>query len=114
MIVMATTTAMLWTATATGVQAAGHKSDPSCSVSPSAVTVGQSYTVTAVGLPTNTPLNLFITDLAGTNAVPLGSSATGSYSLKESSPVAGMTTYKFTGVVKSNMTVYATCSVSVS
>ena len=93
--------------------AAPHK-DPPCSISPSAVAVGQMYVVSVAGLPALSPINLVVANAQGTTASPLGSTPDGTFNLSEMSPVAGTTSYQFTGPFKnSNTTVYASCSVSV-
>lgn len=90
-----------------------HKSDPSCSINPNPAAVGATYVVSATGLPSLSPINLFVTDPLGTVVgSPLGGTADGTFALDESSALAGTTTYEFTGPVKVNNTqVYATCSV---
>jgi hypothetical protein len=105
---------MLYGGLATVAHAAPRKADPPCSINPSSVVVGQSYTVSASGLPTMTPLNLFVTNALGTTGTPLGSSTTGTFNWTDSTTVTGTTTYEFTGVVKNNTTVYSSCSVTVS
>jgi len=96
------------------IAAASHKSDPGCSVSPSAVGVDEGYVVSAWGLPTRTAINLWVTENGVTTGSPLGGAWDGTFNLGESSSVAGTTTYAFSGPTKNHMTVYATCSVSVS
>jgi hypothetical protein len=107
----------LLTATATGASASGggKHSDPPCTINPSSASVGQSYTVTASSLPTNTALNLSVTDANGTSVGPLGSTSDGTMMLSESSSVAGTVTYQFLGAIKNNgATVYSSCSLNVS
>ena len=94
--------------------ASPRKSDPPCTVNPSAVSVGEGYVVSVSGLPTDTPINLWITDSSGTVGYPLGGTPDGTFNLSEGSSNPGTTSYAFSGVVKHNMTVYSTCSVSVS
>jgi hypothetical protein len=106
--------AMFYGGMMTRAHAAPRKVDPPCSVSPSTVVAGQSYTVNVSGLPTMTPLNLFITNTYGTTGTPLGSSATGTFNWTDSTTVTGTTTYEFTGVVRNNTTVYSSCTVTVS
>jgi len=91
------------------------KKDPSCSISPSSAAVGQTYIVGASGLPTGIAINLWVTDPTGnTSGSPLGSTGDGTFNLNESSPVAGTTTYEFTGLIRNNTQIYATCSVTIS
>jgi hypothetical protein len=91
-----------------------HKSDPTCSISPSPADVGAIYVVSVTGIPTDTAINIWVTDSTGTVGRPLGSTPDGTFNLNESSQVAGTTTYSFSGPVKNNMQVYATCSVDAS
>jgi hypothetical protein len=97
------------------IAAASHKADPGCSVSPSAPTVGSTYTVAAWGLPTGRALNLWVTDPAGTvTGTPIGSTSDGTFTINGSAPSAGTWTYTFKGADKNNPAttpVYATCSV---
>jgi hypothetical protein len=87
----------------------------SCSVSPGSVAVGVSYVVSASGLPTETAINLWVTDPAGnTVGRPLGSTPDGSFNLNEASSSSGTWTYAFSGPTKQNTTVYASCSVTAS
>ncbi len=111
-IVTIMTVAMLCMGMATGVQAASHKLDPPCSISPSPAAVGQTYVVSVSGLPTSTAINLWVTDPSGqTTGSPLGSTPDGTFNLNESSSSAGTWTYAFSGPTKNNTVVYATCSV---
>jgi hypothetical protein len=92
-----------------------QQSSASCSVNPNPASVGQSYVVSASGLPIGTAINLWVTDPSG-NAVgsALGSTADGTANLTESSSSAGTWTYTFSGPSKNNpaaMAVYASCSV---
>lgn len=103
--------------------AAVHK-DPSCTVTPSAVAMNQSFTVSAVGLP-NSQVNLVRKYPNGNiETMPITTSAGGTFTLSQSSadsvlPSAqtGTYTYLFVGRVKwpagTYSTTYATCSVSV-
>jgi hypothetical protein len=88
----------------------------SCSVNPGSVAVGDWYVVSASGLPTDTAVNLWVTDPSGgTVGRPLGSAPDGTFNLNESSSSAGVWTYTFSGPTKTNNTaVYATCSVTAS
>ena len=113
MVLALAAAAMLWTGVATGAQAASHKSDPSCSISPNPAAVGQTYVVSATGLPTDTTLNLWMTAPSGAmTGTPLGTVASGAISLSTSSPSAGTWTYQITGT--NVQKVYAGCSVLVS
>jgi hypothetical protein len=90
-------------------------SDPPCSINPNPVSVDQTYVVSVSGLPTDTAINLWVTDPSGnTVGSPLGSAPTGSFDLNESSSSAGTWTYTFSGPTKQKTTVYASCSVSAS
>jgi hypothetical protein len=100
--------------TVTTAGAAPRPSSGACSIAPSTVSVGQVYVLSATGLPSLSPINLFVTDALGTVGRPLGSTPDGTFALNEASAVAGTTTYQFTGLVRRHTAVYATCSVSVS
>jgi hypothetical protein len=117
-ILTVTTAAMLCAGMATGAQAASHKSDPTCSISPNPAAVGQTYVVSATGLPTSTAVNLWVTDPKGNTAgSPLGSTGDGTFNLEESSSFAGTWTYTFSGPTKNNpgtTVIYASCSVNAS
>ncbi len=92
------------------------KKDPPCSINPSPVSVGQTYVVSASGLPIGTAVNLWVTDPSGnTSGSPLGSTPDGSFNLNESSSSAGKWTYTFSGPTKNNnTTMYSSCSVDAS
>ena len=102
-----------------GGNSGGHSgpqpSNSSCSVNPSSAAVDQTYVVSASGLPTDTAVNLWVTDPSGvTNGSPLGSTPDGTFAMNESSSSAGTWTYTFSGPTKNNpdaTTVYASCSV---
>ena len=93
------------------------KRDPSCSVSPNSAGVGQTYVVSAWGLPTGIAVNVWVTDPGGnTSGSPLGSTGDGTFALNESSGSAGTWKYTFSGPTKNNpatTAVYASCSVDV-
>jgi hypothetical protein len=113
--IAAATAGLLFAGLAGSAHAAPKKGDPPCIINPSPVTVGQTYVVSASGIPTDTAINLVVTNANGTTGSPLGSTPDGTFHLGESSPVAGTTSYAFTGPVKTNgTTVYSTCSVQVS
>jgi hypothetical protein len=111
---IATVAAVLLVAPAVAAKG-GHAADPPCSISPSPAAVGQTYVVSASGLPTSGAINLWITDPNGnTSGSPLGSAPTGLFVLNESSSFAGTWTYTFSGPTKNNpntTVVYARCSV---
>jgi len=105
--------------------ATAGKPDPACSASPNAVSLNQSYTVSAWGLPTGgSAVNMIVTYPNGTT---LTSSVTvasdGTYTLTQSSANAmpaeqtGSYTYEFVGKIRwpqgaFNQS-YATCSIHV-
>ena len=92
--------------------ASRRHSDPPCTVSASSVAVGETYWLSASGLPTGIAINLWVNDATGTSGSPLGSTTDGTFRMQESSRVAGTTTYAFSGPTKQNSTfVYSTCSV---
>jgi hypothetical protein len=98
-----------------GSSAKSRHSDPPCSISPNPASVGQTYVVSVAGLPTDTAINLWVTDPSGnTVGSPLGSAPDGTFNLNEASPSAGKWTYTFSGPTKNNpnnTAVYASCSV---
>ncbi len=103
--------------------AAVHR-DASCTVTPSAVAMNQSFTVSAVGLP-NSQVSLVRKYPNGNiETMPISVASGGTFTLTQSSadsvlPSAqsGTYTYLFVGRVKwpagTYSTTYATCSVSV-
>jgi hypothetical protein len=96
------------------IAAASHRAtDSACAVNPSWADVGETYVVSAWGLPTGIAINLWVTENGVTTGSPLGSTVEGTFNLDESSQTAGITTYAFSGPTKKNMTVYGTCTVSV-
>lgn len=91
-------------------------SGATCSVTPALATVGVPYTVSVSGLPTGSPIYLWISNISGDlTTTYLGTTSTGSFTLTESASSIGMWSYQFTGPQKSsNTAIYATCSVSVN
>lgn len=92
--------------------ASHHASDSGCSVNPASADVGETYVVSAWGVPTGTAVNLWVTVDGVTTGSPLGSTPDGTFNLNESSATAGVTTYTFSGPTRKHMAVYGTCSVS--
>ena len=93
---------------------AQSRSDRSCSIDRNPARLGQTFVVNALGLPTNTAMNLLITDPNGdTQASPIGSTPDGTLNLNESPSLPGITTYTFSGSFKKKTTIYASCSVLV-
>jgi hypothetical protein len=87
----------------------GQRKDPACSVSPNPSPVGETHVVSVSGLPTDTAINLWVTDASGTVGRPLGSTPEGSFALEESSRFVGTTIYQFSGPERGNMKIYSTC-----
>src|SRR5881396_2474193 len=56
-----------------GGGAGGQRKDPACSVNPNPSPVGDTYVVSVSGLPTDTAINIWVTDASGTVGRPLGS-----------------------------------------
>lgn len=110
--------AMLFAAVGTGSASArkGGGGGASCSVTPAPAVVGVPYTVSVSGLPTNSSIYLWISNLHGDlTMTSLGTTSTGSFTLTESASFGGIWSYQFTGPQRSSNTViYATCSVSVN
>jgi hypothetical protein len=92
-----------------------RKADPPCTISPSPAPVGSNYWLSVSGLPTGTPINLWVTDPSGhMSGSPLGSTGDGTFNMIESSDSAGTWTYTFAGPTKNNWDatpIYASCSV---
>jgi hypothetical protein len=101
--------------TAVAAKPPSRKADPPCTISPSPAAVGQNYVLSVSGLPTGTPINLWVTDPSGhMSGSPLGSTGDGTFTMFESSSSAGTWTYAFAGATKNNWDatpIYATCSV---
>jgi hypothetical protein len=97
-----------------GTAASHHKTaDPNCSITQDTAG-GSTYLLSAWGIPTSTAINLWVTDPNGsTTGSPLGATPDGTFNTNESSSFDGTWTYTFSGPVRHNMDVYATCSVSV-
>jgi hypothetical protein len=101
---------------AIGSRTVSARKDPACTISPAPAAVGQPFTVSVSGLPTNSPIYLWVTDAAGGNLTSalLGTTSTGSFNLSETAGTPGTWSYQFTGPLKSsNTAVYSTCAVSV-
>jgi hypothetical protein len=101
--------------------AGAAKRDPACSVSPSSVSSGVSYTVSARGLPGGN-VNLIATVPDGTTMTSAIDPSNGSWSSTYTAPnwngETGVYTYMFVGKVTwpagTYNQLYATCSVQVS
>ena len=101
--------------------AGAAKRDPACSVSPSSVSSGQSYTVSAHGLPGGN-VNLIAAVPDGTTMTsaidPSNGGWSGTYSAPGWNGETGTYTYTFVGKITwpagTYNQVYATCSVQVS
>src|SRR2546425_9975895 len=86
---------------------AQSRSDRSCSIDRNPARLGQTFVVNALGLPTNTAMNLLITDPNGdTQASPIGSTPDGTLNLNESPSLPGITTYTFSGSFKKKTPIY--------
>jgi hypothetical protein len=83
-----------------------------CSVTPGSASIGATYVVSAWGLPTNSAINIWVTEGGTTTGRPLGGTPDGTFNLSQASWSAGVTTYAFSGPAKPHTKVYATCSVS--
>ena len=95
------------------IAAASHHDVASgCSVSTASADVGETYMVSAWGIPTGTAINLWVTEDGVTTGSPLGSTPDGTFNLSMSSQSAGVTTYTFTGPTRKHMAVYGSCTVS--
>jgi hypothetical protein len=82
-----------------------------CNVTPSPALVGQPFTVSVSGLPTNSPIYLWISNLHGDLTMSyLGTTATGTVTVTETASFGGIWSYQFTGPQKAkNTAIYATC-----
>lgn len=94
--------------------ASRRPSHPPCTIGASSVAVGETYLLGVSGLPTGLAINLWVTDSTGTTVTPIGSTSDGTFNFQESSKVAGITSYAFTGPTKQKTTTYSTCSVTAS
>jgi len=98
---------------ATAAFARTPKHNPSCTIIPDPAEPG-AYVMRVSGLPTATALNVWITDPDGNIAgAPLGTTPDGTFNFKlngSSSPPGA--TYTFSGRVKKNTAIYASCSLS--
>jgi hypothetical protein len=111
------TGAVLTIAMAFGVaQASGRTADGRCWTQPGAANVGQTVEIWAVGLPTKTALNVFVTDAHGTYGWPVGVQPAGTIEAVRFVPnAAGSSTIRITGPEHpNNVKVYATCGMDVS
>jgi hypothetical protein len=89
-----------------------HATNSGCDVSAASADVGETYIVSAWGIPTGTGVNIWVTDPNGsTVGRPLGTTLDGTFNLEESSAFGGTWTYAFSGPTKNHMTMYGTCSV---
>jgi hypothetical protein len=101
--------------------AGAAKRDPACSASPSSVSSGEGYTVSAHGLPGGN-VNLIVAAPDGARMTSSIATSNGSYSRYDEAPVwngeTGSYTYAFVGKVTwpagTYNQLYATCSVQVS
>jgi hypothetical protein len=101
--------------------ASASKRDPACSVNPSSVGLGESYTVSAHGLPGGN-VNLIVAVPDGTTMTSAISPSNGTWSGTYTAPSwngeTGTYTYTFVGKVTwpagTYSTVYATCSAQVN
>jgi hypothetical protein len=101
--------------------AGAAKRDPACSASPSTVSMGASYTVSAHGLPGGN-VNLIVTVPDGTTMTsaidPSNGSWSGAYTAPSWNGEAGTYSYRFVGKVAwpagTYNTVYATCSAQIN
>jgi hypothetical protein len=101
--------------------AVAAKRDPACSITPSTVDVGQSYTVSAHGLPGGN-VNLIVTAPDGATMTSAISTSNGNWSVTYTAPVwngeTGSYTYTFVGKVTwpagTYNQLYAVCSTDVS
>jgi hypothetical protein len=87
--------------------AGAAKPDPACSIAPNAVSVDQSYTLSAWGLPAGSAVNLIVTYPNGLKVTgPVSVAANGTYTLTQSSANAmpaeqtGTYGYQFVGKVR--------------
>lgn len=99
----------------TGYAGRGH-GDPSCTANPNPVAVGQSFTLSAIGLPTTDPVYLIVQSPSGGSSVQalawLGPN--GSWSATEADSEAGLWTYTFSGLMQNKKYgAVATCTVRV-
>jgi hypothetical protein len=99
--------------------ASANKPDPHCSIAPNQVAVGQTYAVSASGLPNGGSLNMVVTYPNGNKVTSPITSTNGSYwGQAVAGTDAGTYTYAFVGKVSwpsgDSNKLYATCSMQVS
>jgi hypothetical protein len=99
----------------------GHQTlaaDPACSINPTPAAVDQAYTVSAIGLPTTSPVWLIVKAPSGqSNVSQVDVNSDGTWSGAKTSSQVGTWTYTFSGEIASNKNMYgvvATCSAQVS
>ncbi|MEP6892809.1 MAG: hypothetical protein ABI927_03420 [Gaiellaceae bacterium] len=101
---------------------ANKPADAQCWSTPNQIAVGDSYSVTASGLPTNSPLNLVVFYPDGSRLTTPATSTDGAYSLQSSgssiqAAQAGSYSFKFVGKVSWPSGTwnkeYASCSMQV-
>jgi hypothetical protein len=111
--VIATVAAALLVAPAV---AAKHTTDPPCSANPNPVAVGQSFTLSASGLPTVDPVWLIIQPPTGSSTVSeISVSPDGTWSGAPVAEEAGTWTYTFSGLMKNKKYgTVATCTEQVN
>jgi hypothetical protein len=95
-----------------GLVGAARPAAAGCAVSPVTADVGETYVVSAWGLPTNSAINIWVTEGGVTIGRPLGGTSDGTFNLNEYSSMPGVATYAFSGPTRPNTKVYASCSVS--
>ena len=123
-LVLPTVAAMSVLIAAVATATAGRP-EPPCSVSPGQVTLDQTWTLSAAGLPTNTTVNLVTTYPNGAKVTgPISVANDGTFSMTSSSATGfppeqtGTYTYQIVGKVKwpqgTYTQLYSTCAVTVS
>jgi len=101
-----------------GMASAGKK-DPQCSLTPSQLSPGQAYAVSAWGLPNGGSLNMVVLYPNGNSVTSPITATDGSYwSQAMALSTSGTYTYEFVGKVSwpsgDTNKIYATCSMQVS
>jgi hypothetical protein len=99
--------------------ASANKPDPHCSVAPNQVAAGQTYAVSASGLPNGGSLNMVVLYPNGNKVTSPITATNGSYWGQATADSAtGTYTYQFVGKVSwpsgDPNKIYATCSMQVS
>ena len=91
-----------------------HSSDPPCSVSPSSMHVGDSYTISVGGLASNLPLNVDVSYTGTLQVFAIGSDDAGSLSLTATALQTGSSGVTIYDITRSRPALVSSCSFTVT